>query len=170
MITANEYDLNVGQDMACPPGGYDLRDMQPLEAMIEGDPMLRAALEELARKEHQLLALQSQALIEDINREFKHGFNASDGMGEVRRMMPAFAFHDIAYQFGGVECFSDKSFNKWLDKKAPETRVKSTGCKPGNGMALQVGWTPPERKFSKKYDFQESGVRRQEAEKSEVTV
>lgn len=152
MITANEYDLNVGQDMACPPGGYDLRDMQPLEAMIEGDPMLRTALEELARKEHQLLALQSQALIEDINREFRHGFNATEGMGEVRRMMPAFAFHDIAHQFGGTECFQDKSFNKWLDRKAPETRVKATGCKPGGGgLALQVGWAPTVKKFSKTY-------------------
>lgn len=146
----NERDLQVGMDMGCPLPEYDLKDLQPLEAMIESDPMLYAALDELARKEHALLALQAQAQIEDINREFK-SFNAVDGMGEVRRVMPAFAFHDIAYQMGGVECFADKDFNKYLDRKAPETRVRALGCKPGNGMALMVGWQPTERKFSKTY-------------------
>ncbi len=159
----NERDLQVDQRMGLPVPEYDLRDLQPLEAMIESDPMLHAALEELARKEHTLLALQAQAEIEDINREFK-SFNAVDGMGEVRRVMPAFAFHDIAYQMGGVECFADNDFNKYLDRKAPETRVRALGCKPGNGMALMVGWQPPEKKFSKTYSDrgQEAGGRRQE--------
>lgn len=150
----DERHLQVGMDMACPPD-YDLSDLQSLEAMIEADPALYVALDELARKEHLLLALQSQAQIEDINREFK-SFNAVDGMGEVRRMMPAFAFHDIAYQMGGVECFGDKDFNKYLDRKAPETRVRALGCKPGNGLALQVGWAPPEKRFSK--TFEEAGA------------
>lgn len=125
-------------------------DLVPLEQMVEEDPMLRAALEELARKEHTLLALQAQAEIEAINREVRT-MNAMDGVGLVRRVMPAFAWHDIARQMGGVECFADKSFNRYLDRKAPETRIAATGVKPGNGLALQVGWKPPEPRYTKNY-------------------
>lgn len=86
-MIAPDDDLMVGSHMAAVDGQDDL---VPLEQMVEEDPMLRAALEELARKEHTLLALQAQAEIEAINREVRT-MNAMDGVGLVRRVMPAFA-------------------------------------------------------------------------------
>lgn len=144
-------DLAVSQQMAAlADEEMEAAKMAPLEEMLAADPVLCAALEELVRKEHQLLALKSQAQMEAIQRDFQE-FNASDGMGSVRRVMPAFAWHDIAHQMGGTECFEDKSFNRYLDRKAPETKVKAVGCAPGNGMKLQVGWEAQPKRFTKSF-------------------
>jgi len=145
-------DLAVSQQMAAlADEEMEAAGLAPLEEMLAADPVLCAALDELVRKEHQLLALQAQAQMEAIQRDFKE-FNASDGMGSVRRVMPAFAWHDISHQMGGPECFEDKSFNRYLDRKAPETVVKATGCAPGNGMKLMLGWVPPEKRFTKTWE------------------
>ena len=142
-------DLAVSQQMAAlADEQQEAAELAPLEEMLAADPVLCAALDELVRKEHQLLALQAQAQAEAIAREHS-SFNATEGMGEVRRVMPAFAWHDIAHQMGGTACFEDKSFNRYLDRKAPETKVKALGCAPGNGMRLMVGWTPGEKRYTR---------------------
>lgn len=112
----------------------DADDGQDIEAWLESDPGLRTALEEIARKEHLLEALQAQAIAHELAREFRQE-KAVEGMGSIRRMMPAFAFHDIALKQGTYECFQDKSFNKYLDRVAPETKVRSAGTR------IQVGYS-----------------------------
>lgn len=115
------------------------------------DPATLAALEEVARREHQLLELQEQAMQEAFAREHSE-MNAVDGLGEVRRNISAFAYHDWAMKEGTYDCWSDKGFNQYIDRLAPETRVKCVAPKSGNGLALQVGWTPVrEPRFRKSY-------------------
>lgn len=109
-----------------------------LEAWLDSDPGLRVAMEEIARKEHLLEALQSQAIAHELAREFRQE-KAVEGMGSITRMMPAFAYHDIALKQGTYECYQDKSFNRYLDRIAPETKVKSAGTK------IQVGYTGADR-------------------------
>jgi hypothetical protein len=130
-------------------GGVDL------PAFLDNDPALAAAMDELARKQHLLEALQAQMVAEELNRHLRQ-VNASEGMGEVTRMMPAFAWHDIAAQQGTYDCFKDKSFNRYLDRKAPETKVRCYAPKSGNGLPLQLGWRPSEPKFRKSYGSDES--------------
>lgn len=132
----------------------DADDGQDLEAWLDSDPGLRVALEEIARKEHLLEALQAQALAHQLANEFRQE-KAVEGMGSITRMMPAFAFHDIALKQGTYECFQDKSFNRYLDRVAPETKVKSTGTR------MQVGYSGSQKaepiatrtapRFSKSY-------------------
>ena len=118
-------------------GFMDADDGQDLEAWLDSDPGLRAALEEIARKEYLLEALQAQALAQELARDFRQE-KAVEGMGSITRMMPSFAFHDIARKQGTYECYQDKSFNRYLDRIAPETKVKSTGTR------TQVGYTGPD--------------------------
>ena len=122
------------------------------EIQFEGvDAPTLAALEELARQEWEFEALRAQVEQERFARAFPE-MNAIDGLGGVTRNIDAFAFHDWAIKLGSHECWRDKGFNKYIDRIAPETRVKSVGTKPGNGMALQVGWTPArEPRFRKTY-------------------
>jgi hypothetical protein len=115
-------------------GFMDADDGTDIEAWLDSDPGLRVALEEIARKEHLLEALQAQAMAHELAREFRQE-KAVNGMGSITRMMPAFAFHDIALKQGTYECFQDKSFNRYIDRIAPETKVKSTGTK------VQVGYS-----------------------------
>lgn len=123
-----------------------------------------AAVEELARQEWQLAALQAQIEQEEFARHCKL-VNGVEGVGEVTRMVHAFAYHDWAHKLGSYECWQDKGFQKYFDRIAPETKVKCVAPKSGNGLALQVGWTPPEgkRRFTKKYDAEKE--RRGDAER-----
>lgn len=105
-----------------------------------------AALEELARREHMLLMLQEQALQEQLARECPE-VNALEGMGQVTRNISSAAFHDWALKEGSYDCWNDRGFNRYIDRLAPETRVKCRAPKSGNGLALQVGWTPLESKL-----------------------
>ena len=115
------------------------------------DPGTVAALEELARQEWELEALRAQREQEAYMRAHPE-FNAIDGMGQVARAVDAFAFHDWALKLGSYDCWNDRGFNKYIDRIAPETRVKCRAPKSGNGLALQVGWTGESRKrFSKAY-------------------
>lgn len=125
---------------------------QDILEFLAADPVLRTALEEIARKEHLLAALQAQTEAEELARTFRE-VNATEGLGEVTRLMPAFAWHDIAAQEGTYDCFADKSFNRFLDRKAPETRVKCVSPRSGNGLPLQVqvGWVPERPRFTKSY-------------------
>jgi len=124
----------------------------PIEQWLAEDAGLRVALEEIARKEHLLAALQAQAEAHRLARMLQQ-VNGTDGMGEVTRLMPAFAFHDIAQQEGTYDCFKDKSFNRYLDRKAPETRVKCYAPKSGNGLPLlvSVNWPGGTKRLTKTY-------------------
>lgn len=131
-----------------------------LDAFLESDPLMRIALEEIARKQHLKETLEAQILANQFAQHCRE-VSATEGMGEVRRVMPAFAWHDIALQQGTYDCFQDKSFNKYLDRVAPETRLKCVAPKSGNGLALQVGWMPPEKRFHKRYEVESRGVERE---------
>lgn len=124
----------------------------PIE--FEGvDQSTIVALEELARQEWLNAALQAQIEQEEFARHCRE-VNAVEGVGEVQRMVHPFAYHDWAHKLGSYECWQDKGFQKYFDRIAPETKVKCVAPKSGNGLALQVGWTPPEgkKRFSKKYE------------------
>ncbi len=126
--------------------------------LIGLDAATIAALEEVARREHLLASLQEQAMQEEFARQFPE-MNAVDGLGEVRRNISAMAFHDWALKLGSYDCWQDKGFNKYIDRLAPETRVKCVAPKSGNGLALQVGWAPVrEPRFRKVYG-EETGRR-----------
>ena len=113
----------------------DCEDGQDLEEFLAADPMLTECMRQIALKEHQLEALLAQRLANEVGRMVRaENIRSVEGMGEPVRMMPAFAFHDIAAQQGTYDCFKDKSFNKYLDRMAPETKVKAGGTK------MQVGW------------------------------
>jgi hypothetical protein len=115
------------------------------------DPATIAALEECARREHLLLALQEQAAQEQLARECRE-MNAVNGLGQVTRNISAFAFHDWALKERSYDCWADKGFNRYIDRLAPETKVKCVAPNSGNGLPLQVGWTPPNApRFSKSY-------------------
>jgi hypothetical protein len=108
-----------------------------IEEFLARDPALAVCMEEIARREHMLEALLAQRVAQEVGRMVRtENCRSSDGMGAPVRMMPAFAYHDIAAQMGTYECYQDRSFNRYLDRKAPETVVKPTGTK------LQVGWDP----------------------------
>lgn len=98
-----------------------------------------AALEEVARLEWTLEALRAQREQDQLAAEIHRmgGFNAVDGLGAVRRNIDAFAFHDWARKEKTYDCWRDKSFNRYIDRIAPETKARCTGTR------LQVGWTPP---------------------------
>jgi hypothetical protein len=116
------------------------------------------ALEELARAEWLNESLKAQIEQEEFARHCRNvDFKAVDGIGQVTRQVHAFAFHDWAAKEGSYDVWKDKSFNRYFDRIAPETKVKCVAPKSGNGLALQVGWTPgPDtapKRFSKKYDL-----------------
>jgi hypothetical protein len=81
--------------------------------------------------------------------------NAVEGLGEVRRNISAFAYHDWAMKEGTYDCWADKGFNKYIDRLAPETRVKCAAPRSGNGLPLmvpvaEVPWEGNKR-FTKNY-------------------
>lgn len=94
------------------------------------------ALMELARKEHQQEALRAQIEQEEFARHCREA-NAVEGLGIVRRNIAGFAFHDWAIKENSYDCWKDKSFNKYIDRIAPETKVRCYGTK------IQVGWERP---------------------------
>ncbi len=131
--------------------------MKGIPINFEGvDEATLVALEELARAEFVQAALQAQIEQEEFARHCRNvEFKAIDGIGEVKRQVHAFAYHEIAAREGSYEVWQDKSFNRHYDRVAPETRVKCVAPKSGNGLPLQVqvGWerTLPKR-FTKKYE------------------
>lgn len=120
------------------------------ELELQLSPATALALEELARNEWQAEAVRAQREQEAYARQMRE-VNAIEGMGGVTRHIAAFAYHDWALKMGTHECWKDKSFNKYIDRIAPETKPVSRGMAPGNGIKLTVGWTPPEKRFSKSY-------------------
>jgi hypothetical protein len=123
---------------------------------LDIDPLTQAALEELYRKRWLLESLKAQAEQDRLEREYREA-KAVHGIGELKRRVHAFAYHDWAKKLGSYQCWSDSGFTKYFDRIAPETKVKCVGAKPGNGAALQVGWMPERNiKFSKTYPTAEA--------------
>jgi hypothetical protein len=111
------------------------------------DPATVRALEELARQEWEFEAMKAQRRQEQMAAAQRET-NAVNGLGTVRRNIDAFAFHDWALKEGSYECWRDDDFNRYIDRIAPETKVRSTGTR------VQVGYS----------GSQESGVRSQKPE------
>ncbi len=116
---------------------------------LEIDPAMQAALGELYRRKWVLESLKAQREQDTLEREHREA-RAIPGMGEVKRRVHSFAYHDWAKKLGSYECWRDRGFTKYFDRIAPEARVKSLGAKPGNGAPLQVGWERNVR-FTKTY-------------------
>ena len=119
---------------------------------IDVDPGTMVALEELARLEHEVAALAAQREQEEFAKHCRE-VNAIDGVGEVVRNVHSFAFHDWAAKLGSYDCWRDKGFNKYFDRIAPETRVRTVAPKSGNGLPLMVSveWPGSGKRFSKNY-------------------
>lgn len=115
-----------------------------------------AALRQLVEMKWQLAALEAQRE-QDALAAATPEMNSVDGLGPVVRNIHPFAFHDWAFKEGSYDCWKDRSFNKYMDRIAPETKPVCRGLKPGNGLALQVGWTPPTKRFQKKYSESREG-------------
>lgn len=96
------------------------------------DPVIRASLLELARKEFELEAILAQQRQNAMGPELREGV-FRDGMGACERRVDAFAFHQWGIDLG-YECWGDRGFTKYFDRIAPETRVRSRSAK------LQVGY------------------------------
>ena len=101
------------------------------------DPATVQALEELARQEWEFEAMQAQRRQERMAAQQRET-NAVNGLGAVRRNIDSFAFHDWAIKEGTYACWKDDDFNRYIDRIAPETKVKSTGTR------TQVGYTGPD--------------------------
>jgi len=98
------------------------------------DPATVRALEELARQEWEFEAMKAQRR-QELEAASRLEMNAVNGLGAVRRNIDAFAFHDWAAKEGTYACWKDDDFNRYIDRIAPETKVKSTGTK------IQVGYS-----------------------------
>ena len=107
------------------------------------DPATVQALEELARQEWEFEAMKAQRRQETLAAQVRET-NAVNGLGSVRRNIDSFAFHDWALKEGTYECWKDDGFNRYIDRIAPETTVKSTGTR------VQVGYTGAARPAEKK--------------------
>lgn len=127
----------------------------PIDFIGVDEPTL-LALEELARAEYLNAALQAQIEQEEFARHCRNvEFKAIDGIGEVTRQVHGFAYHDWAAREGGYEVWKDKGFNRYMDRVAPETRVKCVAPKSGNGLPLQIlsVWDSPNpKRYSKKFE------------------
>lgn len=157
----------LGQLAPIEPGDLEENDDLSLPAFLEADPGMAVALEQYARKLHLLEMLEAQAAMDRLNRRMRHmEVTASEGMGEVHRLMPAAAWHDIALKEGTYDCYKDRSFNRYIDRVAPETKVRCYSPRSGNGRPLQVpvGWDRRRSapRFRKSY-AEETGVRSQES-------
>lgn len=107
------------------------------DAVLElNDPCLEAALEEVARKEWILESLRAQADQDRLAREMGE-LNSIDGLGRVARQIDPFAYHDWAKKLGSYDCWRDKGFNAYIDRIAPETKVR---C---HGTRIQSGYRGP---------------------------
>lgn len=116
-----------------------------------------AALEEIVRQEWELEAMKAQREQERLAACLPE-HHAIDGVGYVRRHISSFAYHDWARKLGTYECWGDKGFNHYIDRIAPETRVKSKGTK------MQLGYQAPalvsapalsNKRFTKTYRTEE---------------
>lgn len=105
----------------------------PFECEVETDPGTEAALLELLRKKWLLEELQAQAEQEAFARSLGP-VKAVDGIGEVKRAVHPFAFHDWALKLGSYGCWQDRGFLKYFERIAPEVKVDSLGTK------TQVGY------------------------------
>jgi len=98
------------------------------------DPATVQALEELARQEWEFEAMKAQRR-QELEAASRLEMNAVNGLGAVRRNIDSFAFHDWAAKEGTYACWKDDDFNRYIDRIAPETKVKSAGTK------IQVGYS-----------------------------
>lgn len=119
------------------------------------DPLTLVALEEYARKLHQLQMIQAQKEQDALAREMRECPEVNGFV--LQRRVHADAFHDWGLKLGSYDAWTDKGFLKYFDKIAPETRVKYK-------RKAQVGWTESlpeevpiivsgggEKRFVKKY-------------------
>ena len=117
---------------------------------LDVDPAMQAAVEELARRKWILESMKAQREQDRLDRQLMEA-RALPGMGEINRRVHSFAFHDWGKKLG-YECWGDRSFTNYFERIAPETKVKCTGAKAGNGAALQVGFVGERNvRFSKTY-------------------
>ncbi len=109
------------------------------------DEATQLALLELAKAEWEMEALQAQRDMDIFAAHCRTvNLNGVEGMGQLTRNINAFAFHDWAHKEKSYDVWNDKSFNRYIDRIAPETRVKCAAPKSGNGLPLQVSFARTE--------------------------
>lgn len=125
------------------------------QVQLDIDPGTEAALEKLARAEWIHEELIAQTTIDRMGREFREA-KRLDGLGDLTRRVPTFAYHDWAKKLGSYACWRDKGFTKYFDRIAPECLVKAQSAKtmvgyraiPGQVVAMGSGAT----RFHKVYE------------------
>lgn len=127
-----------------------LRDIQ----FELNDPGLVEALRQLALLQWTWNALQAQAEQESAAHDLPEA-RCVDGIGQLRRNIHTFAYHDwVAKEGPGI--ITDPTWNRYMDRVAPETKVKPVRSKPGAGYesdpgsGIAQGWSG-EKRFVKVY-------------------
>jgi len=87
---------------------------------------------------------EAQRLADTMVRELREA-RAIDGVGALKRRIPAAAYHLWGQDLGTYDCWGDKGFLHYFDRQAPEARVTCGGTK------IQVGYESGNRRRVKSY-------------------
>jgi hypothetical protein len=115
------------------------------------DPGLIEALRQLAILEWTWNSIKAQSEQERVARELPEA-RCLDGIGQMCRQVHEFAYHDWAAKEGSYGVWTDRSFNRYMDRVAPETRVKAVRSKAGIGFEGRIHRPfHGEKRFVKRY-------------------
>lgn len=116
-----------------------------LDNVLEGLPaqLRQDVVKELATGYHADL-VNAEVHQKRIAKDSQQDLRSIDGIGRLRMRIDPTLYHHWGVKLG-YECWKDSQFLREVERDNPEVRVKCGGTK------LQVGFSPTNTKFSKKY-------------------
>jgi len=116
-----------------------------LDNVLEGLPaqLRQDVVKELATGYHADL-VKAEVHQKRIAKDSQQDLRSIDGIGRLRMRIDPTLYHHWGAKLG-YECWKDSQFLREVERDNPEVRVKCGGTK------LQVGFSPTNTKFSKKY-------------------